>query len=132
MLELNLLILELNLLLQHFLQHKCPHTATYVPSSCYICILSYILLHMCPQTAQYVFILLYLCPHYCMCVLMLLVCPHTTMCILKQLDICRYTTIYVSLTLLHVSSYSYLRVLILLICVLTLLYVSSYSYMIPV
>ena len=52
----------------------CPHTAIYVSSYRYICVL--ILLCVCPDTAicvssycyVYVLILLYMCPHTAMCV----------------------------------------------------------------
>jgi hypothetical protein len=47
----------------------CPHTAIYVSSYCFICVV--ILLYMCPHTAIHmssycykcVLILLYMCPH---------------------------------------------------------------------
>ncbi len=76
------------------LLYMCPHTAIYVSSYCYICVL--ILLYMCPHTALYVssccsicvLLLLYMCPHTAIyvssccyiCVLMLLyMCPHTAL-----------------------------------------------------
>ncbi len=70
---------------------RCPHTAIYVSSYCYICVL--ILLYMCPHTSVYV------SSYYsyggwapfCWC---LLRCSHTTILILVYM--CPHTTIYVS------------------------------------
>ncbi len=41
--------------------YVCPHTAMYVSSYCYICVL--ILLYMCPHTAVYMSSYCYICPH---------------------------------------------------------------------
>jgi hypothetical protein len=96
------------------LPHMCPHTTTYV-SSCYY--------YICPHTA-YILILLRMCLHTTiLCVVILLcMCPHTTICVLI-LSICSRTIIiHASHTTVHVSSYYYT-------CVLILLHVSSYNNM---
>jgi hypothetical protein len=112
----------------------CPHTARYVSSYCYRCVL--ILLYMCPHTAIYVssycyicvLILLYLCPHtaiyvssYCyICVLILLdMCPHTAIYVSSYFYVCVITLLYMCPhTAIYVSSYCY-------ICVLILLYIGA-------
>ncbi len=76
--------------------HMCPHTAMYVSSYCYVCVL--ILLHVCPHTAMYVSSYCYVCV-----LIQLRICPHTTMyvpsycnvCVLIQLCMCGHTTMYV-------------------------------------
>ncbi len=53
----------------------CPHTAVYVSSYCYVCVL--MLLYMCLHTAIYVSLYCYIvCPSVCVLIL-LYMCPHT-------------------------------------------------------
>ncbi len=98
----------------------CPHTAIYVSSYCYICVLILVLC-MCPHTSimyvsSYCYICVLILPHLCpsyyyLCVVIVLsMCPHTTM--------------------MYVSSYCYICVRILLLCMCphTATYVSSYYY----
>ena len=91
-------------------KHMCRHTATYVSSYCYICVL--ILLYMCPHTATYVLkgVDRQACCARKLCVRILLL-----------LYMCLHTAVYV-------SSYSYTCVLILLyMCPHTAIHVSSYE-----
>ena len=121
------------------LLYMCPHTAMYVSSYDFLCVL---ILVMCPHTTIQMssqsdeLVLLYICPHTAICVLILLcvssyymcphtprcphtiMCPHTTicafilLCVLILYDMCPHTTVYVS-SYSYLSSYYYIGVLIL-------------------
>jgi hypothetical protein len=91
--------------------------------SSYYCICVLIILYMRPHTTIYVssyycicvLILLYMCPHTTMCVsfvlMLLCMCPYTTICVLILLCMCPHTTMCPH-TLMYVSSYQYIRVLL--------------------
>jgi hypothetical protein len=104
---------------------KCgggSHTATYVSSCCYMCVL--MLLHVCPHAATCVSSCCYMCLLIllCICVLMLLQCflILPDMCCLILLHMCPHAATYV-------SSCCYICVLMLLhMCPHAATYVSSY------
>jgi hypothetical protein len=102
----------------------CPHTAVYVASYRYICVL--ILLYLFPHTSTHV-------SSYCYMYVQILLhmCPHTATYVSNSAT---YVSSYCYMclhTAICVSSYCYIRVCILLymcICVFKPLYVPSYCY----
>jgi hypothetical protein len=93
--------------------HMCPHTAIYVSSYCYVCVLILLCrkcvalllgtgLYMCPLTAVCDLILLYMCPHTAIyvssyCYIRVLVLPY--MC--RHSDQAKYGTLLVGTVLLR-------------------------------
>ena len=85
----------------------CFHTALYVSSCYYMCVL--ILVHICPQSTMYVSSYYDICPYPAICLLVLdmqtatprnihllctymyyvYICPHTAICVLIEVPPCR-------------------------------------------
>jgi hypothetical protein len=115
----------------------CLHTAPYVSSYCYVCVLITqvrnevldsargrfvvwaVPAHVREQGAE-AHLLIYVSLYCYICVLILLyMCPHTAVCVLIPLNMCPHTVV-------HVSPYCYICVLIPLnMCPHTTIYVSS-------
>jgi hypothetical protein len=88
------------------LLYLCPHTAVYVSSYCYVCVLILLyvcvlmLLYMCPHTAMYfVLILLHMCSHELVSYTTTHVQPRV---LLHMCRLVSYTTTHVQPRVLHV------------------------------